>query len=417
MVMSLRTKLRCYEKAGFFSRMRLLFPATVYLFLSLVPALALDWYRWRGPDLNGISKESGWLTQWPASGPKQLWKASVDTGFSSMSVGDGRVYTMGNQDGKETVWCLNAATGAEIWRHTYDCPVDPNLYEGGPNATPTIDGQRVYTLSRKGDLFCFDAAAGKILWEKNIQTELDAKIPGWGFSGSPLVEGDLLVVNAGTHGAAFDKISGKGIWSTGKEKAGFATPVPFDLGGRRSVAIFAAKALVALDVKTGKELWRFPWKTSYDINVADPIISGDQFFISSGYGTGAGLIKLSGGKPTAVWQNKNMRNHFNGSVLLGGNIYGFDESVLKCLDWQSGAVKWSEKSLGKGSLMAADGKLIVLGEKGMLVVADASPAGFKPNSRAQVLGGKCWTTPVLSNGKIYCRNAKGDLICLDVGGK
>jgi len=415
--MSLQTKLRCYEKAGFFSRMKLLFPSAICLFLSLAPALALDWYRWRGPDLNGISKESGWLTQWPASGPKQLWKAAVGTGFSSMSVGDGRVYTMGNQDGKETVWCLNASTGAEIWRHTYDCPVDPNLYEGGPNATPTIDGQRVYTLSRKGNLFCFDAAAGKILWEKNIQTELDAKIPDWGFSGSPLVEGDLLVVNAGTHGAAFDKTSGKGVWSTGKEKAGFATPVPFDLGGRRSVAIFAAKALVALDVKTGKEQWRFPWKTSYDINVADPIISGDQFFISSGYGTGAGLIKVSGGKPTAVWQNKNMRNHFNGSVLLGGNIYGFDESELKCLDWQSGAVKWSEKSLGKGSLMAADGKLILLGEKGMLVVADASPAGFKPISRAQVLGGKCWTTPVLSNGRIYCRNARGDLVCVDVSGK
>ncbi len=183
------------------------------------------------------------------------------------------------------------------------------------------------------------------------------------------------------------------------------------------MALFSTTELEAVTAADGKLLWKFPWKTKYGVNAADPIINGDKFFISSGYNEGCALVQIRSNKAAVLWQNKNMRNHFNSSVLIQGNIYGFDESDLKCLDWSSGAVKWAEGGLGKGSLMAADGKLIVLGEKGMLVVADASPAGFKPISHAQVLGGKCWTTPVLSNGKIYCRNARGDLVCVDVSGK
>lgn len=384
-------------------------------------AAPFDWYRWRGPDLNGISKETGWQFEWPAEGPKQLWKASVGTGFSSMAVSEGRVYTMGNQNGKESVWCLDAETGKEIWRHTYDAPLDPNLYEGGPNATPAVDGKVVYTLSRKGHLFSFEAVTGKILWNKNVATELSAKLPEWGLSGSPLVEGDLVVLNAGTHGSAFDKKNGRLVWSTGKEATGFATPVPLDMGGQRCVAIFGAKALAALDVKTGRELWRFPWKTSYDINAADPIIAGDLIFVSSGYGTGGGLIRLTGGKPTAVWQNKNMHNQLNSSVLIKGHLYGISGQSghggdLRCVELATGTLKWKEPSAGLGSLMAADGKLIVLGEKGELIIAEADPTAFKPISRAQVLGGRCWTAPVLSNGRIFCRNAQGTLVCLDVLG-
>jgi outer membrane protein assembly factor BamB len=165
-------------------------------------------------------------------------------------------------------------------------------------------------------------------------------------------------------------------------------------------------------------LWRFPWKTQYDVNAADPIvIGGDRFFITSGYGHGCALIQVSGGEPTLVWENKNMSSQMSGGVLWQGHVYGIDDKQLRCLSLDTGEVKWTEKSVGKGSLMLADGKLIVLGEKGELYCAETSPAGFKVISRAQVLGGKCWTTPVLSNGRIYCRNAKGDFVCLDVGAK
>ncbi|MBI3853403.1 MAG: PQQ-like beta-propeller repeat protein [Verrucomicrobia bacterium] len=385
--------------------------------LSTFAAEALDWYRWRGPDLDGISKESGWQTTWPKEGPKQLWKAAVGIGFSSMSVSNGRVYTMGNEKDTETVFCFDANTGELRWKHSYPCPIDPHVYEGGPNATPTVDGKQVYTFSRKGHLFAFDAETGNVIWSKNVHDELGLKIPEWGLSSSVLVEGDLLIINAGVAGSAVNKTTGKVVWTSGKESAGYSTPVPVNQGSQLAVALFSTTELEAVSVADGKLLWTFPWKTKYGVNAADPIINGDNIFISSGYNEGCALLKVSGNKPSVVWQNKNMRNHFNSSVLIAGNIYGFDEADLKCLDGSNGAVKWTEGGLGKGSLMAADGKLIVLSEKGMLVVAAASPAGFKPISRAQVLGGKCWTTPVLSNGKIYCRNARGDLVCVDVSGK
>jgi outer membrane protein assembly factor BamB len=180
--------------------------------------------------------------------------------------------------------------------------------------------------------------------------------------------------------------------------------------------------VAAVRLKDGKELWRYPWKTGWDVNAADPIISGGKIFISSGYNHGGALLDVSGGKPKLLWENKNMRNHFNSCVLLAGFLYGFDgdagqeTTTLKCLELLSGTVKWAEK-IGIGGLMAADGKLIVLSEKGELMVVEATPEKFKSISRAQALDGKCWTTPVLANGNIFCRNAKGDLICLDVSGK
>ena len=377
-------------------------------------AAAIDWYRWRGPDLNGISKETGWLATGSGGEAKQVWKTSVGTGFSSMSVSNGRVYTMGNSNDVETVYCLDAADGTVRWKYSYQCPIDPNVYEGGPNATPTVDEDRVYTFSRKGDVFAFNARSGVVLWQKNIQTELGMKIPDWGLSSSPFIDGKLLILNAGSAGTALDKDSGKVLWTSGKEAAGYSSAVPTQVGKQKAVALFSGKVFQAVAIADGRVLWEFPWPTSYGANIADPILVGDKYFISSGYNQGCALLDASSGKPVAVWKNKNMRNHFNCSVLVEGFIYGFDESSeLRCLDVQNGAVKWAEKGLGKGSLMAADGKLIVLGERGQLVIAQASPVGFKRLLSTQALGGKCWTTPVLSSGRIYCRNAQGDIACFD----
>ena len=180
------------------------------------------------------------------------------------------------------------------------------------------------------------------------------------------------------------------------------------------MALFVARELVGLVASTGKVLWILPWKTRYDVNAADPIISGDTIFISSGYNRGCGLFKIGPGSPTEIWQNKNMRNHFNSCVLWKGYVYGVDDKTLKCLDFKTGEEKWAQKGLGKGSLILADGKLIILSERGKLVTAPASPEGFKELSSAQILSGKCWTSPVLANGRIYARNADGRLVCVDV---
>lgn len=387
-----------------------------------------DWFRWRGPDLNGISKETGWSVAWPAAGPKQLWKASVGTGFSSFAVGNGRVYTMGNRSNKETVYCFNATTGAEAWKHTYDCDIDPRFYEGGPSATPTVDGDKLYTISRRGHLFCFEVASGKIVWQKLVNEELGLKVfkentPEWGYAGSPLVLGEKLILNVGTAGAAFDKSNGKVLWTTGRHYSGYSTHVPFKVGAEACLAVFGAKGAYAVALNDGKQLWHYPFETSYDVNAADPIIRGHRIFISAGYGHGAALLQIEGGGVKTIWENQNMRNQFNSCVLIDGHLYGMDGdhgsrgSALRCIEFGTGKVKWTEPSVKPGALMAAGDRLIVMNEPGELVIAQASPASFRALARAQVLGGKCWTTPVLSRGRIYCRNSKGDVVCVDVSAK
>jgi outer membrane protein assembly factor BamB len=378
-----------------------------------------DWPRWRGPDLNGISRETNWTAHWPQEGPKQLWQTSVGTGFSSMAVAGGRLYTLGNRDETDTVFCVDAETGKLIWKHDYPCPADPEYYEGGPGSTPTIHGDRVFTLSKRGHVFAFDADSGRVIWTKNLMEELGVPKPRWGFSGSPLVQGELLILNVGGAGTAVDKTTGKVVWTSEATPAGYATPMPFVSENVRHVAIFSGKALVAVRADDGRESWRHPWTTKWDINAADPIFSGNRLFLST-FDRGAAVLELASAEPKIVWENQHMANHFNSCILLDGYLYGVHGNTdhpdrdLRCVDIRTGELKWTYKGLGLGSLTAANGKLIVLSDRGELVVAQASPEKFEPLARAHVLGGKCWTAPVLANGRIYGRNARGTVICLDV---
>ena len=397
--------------------MAMMFVVSVFA-IAVNPCKAADWPNWRGPNYNGISSETGWSATWPKDGPKVLWKATLGTGFCSIAVSGGRAYTMGNIKDKDILYCFDANTGNQIWKQPYPCPLFDKNHEGGPSATPTVDGDSIYTFSKNGDALCFKADTGKIVWQKNLPKELGIKFPTWYFSSSPFVAGNLIILNAGAAGVALNKADGSLVWKNGDGPPGYATAVPFTMGNEKCVAFAGCNEVMGVVAATGKVLWRFPWKTDYDINPADTIISGDTVFVSSGYNHGCALLKIEGDKVTDVWRNKNMRNHFNSCVLWEGYFYGFDESELKCLDFKTGAVKWSQGGLGKGSLMVADGKLIILSERGKLVIAPASPDGFKELAGAQILKGKCWTMPVLANGKIYARNnPDGQLVCVDVSGK
>lgn len=384
---------------------------------AVVSAQAADWPRFRGPDQNGISKETGLNAKALEGGGKILWKTNIGTGFSSITVANGRVYTMGNASASDLVSCLDAGTGKEIWKHSYAEELKPNLYEGGPNATPTVDGDRVYTLSKTGKAFCLDAAKGTVVWEKDLAKDLGAKKPEWGFSGSVLIEGDLAIYNVGSAGTALNKKSGEIVWKSGTGVAGYSQVITATIGRDRLAILMAASDAIALNPKTGAVVWSHPWKTSYDVNAADPIVSGNKVFVSSGYNHGASVFEVVDNKPKVIWENKNLRNQFSSSVLWNGHVYGMDESQLRCVDFATGEVKWTDKATGKGTLILADGKIVALSEKGELIFAEASPEAFKPLGRAQILGGKCWTSPALSNGKLYARNAKGDLVCVDLGGK
>jgi outer membrane protein assembly factor BamB len=388
--------------------------------LSGPTVLAADWPQWRGPNRDGISKETGWSSKWSEQGPKKLWEGSVGIGYSSFSVGGGKLYTMGNAQEVDNVLCFDAETGKQLWKHEYPCSSkDPNGYPG-TRCTPTIDGDRVYSVSRQGQLFCLQTATGKVVWSKDFTKDFAGQVPTWGFSGSPWIEKDWVLVEAGGAGAsvvALNKSTGAAVWKSGDDGAGYASLIAFDNGGNRCLAQFAKESIVGHRMKDGSELWRFPWKTSWGVNAATPIIAGDDMFLSSGYGFGCARLKMASSGLTEVWHNKNMRNHVNSCVLVDGYVYGYDESELKCLDWKTGEVKWGTKAYGKGSLMCADHKLILYGQTGKLGVAEATPAEFKELASAQILTGKdTWAPPVLANGRIYLRSLD-KMVALDVKGR
>ncbi len=401
----------------------------IMLFLGLVvcaicpgdynTAEAADWPNWRGPNHNGISNETGWLTTWPKAGPKVLWKKSIGTGYASMAVADGRVYAMGNIKDNDILYCLNADTGKEIWKKSYPCPIFKKNHKGGPCATPTVDGDSVYTFSKNGDAIRFKTATGNVVWHKKLNKDLGFKHPTWHFAGSAFIIDNMVILNVGSYGIALNKADGSIIWENGKGAAGYSTAVPFTIDGKKCIALFTAKEMVAIVPKTGKILWKIPWKTDWDVNAADAIIEGNKIFLSSGYNKGCAVYTFGSSDFTEIWRNKNMRNHFNSCVLWKGYIYGVDDgSSISCLDFKTGEVKWAQKGFGKGSLMLAGGKLIILSDKGKLAIAEASPTEFKQLSEAQILEGQCWTVPVLANGKIYARNnPDGQLVCVDVSGK
>ena len=390
------------------------------------PVSAADWPRFRGTEGTGLSAESGWLGNWPGGQPRPLWKASVGAGFSSMSLVEGRLFTLGHNGlkdgGIDSVVALEASSGKELWRHSYPEKLADHYYEGGTSGTPTVDSGRVYTLSKAGTALCLEASSGKVLWSRNLVSELGLKVPEWGFAGAPHIAGDRVVYNAGDAGLALDKATGKEAWTSGKGSAGYGTPVPFSLEGKPALAVFGLRHVIVVDPVSGHEFWRHPWKTRYDVNAADPVVIGDTMILTSGYGTGACGLRFTGSGAKELWKNQALRSHMQAPIGIRGHIYGIDgdggdaNARLKCLEATTGKVVWESPKAETGVLTAADDKLIWVTGKGELIIVKADPTGYHEIVRAQVARGKVWSTPVLLNGRLYIRNWKGELLCLDVKG-
>ncbi|MEI6218365.1 MAG: PQQ-binding-like beta-propeller repeat protein [bacterium] len=375
-----------------------------------------DWPQFRGPDRDGISKETNWNPKALEGGAKTLWKFNVGEGWSSVSISGNKVFAMGWKDDQDTVYALDAKNGKELWKHSYPCK---KFDYPGPRATPVTDGKVVYSLSHDGDLLCLGVDEGKVLWTTNILSGFGMANPHWHLAGSPVIQGDLLVINAGEYGLALNRNTGEKIWASGGGTGGYATPVVFKNGGKECVAIFGAKAIYGVELSTGRKLWSTGWETKYDINAADPIFSDGKLFISSGYDRGGALLDIRGDQAKEVWANTTMRNQFSSSVLVNGYLYGIDgnngKGSLKCIEFATGKEQWS-RPLGFGGLIAAGDRLIVLNESGDLFIGKFTPAGFEELSSARnVLDKLCWTAPVLCRGVIYCRNNKGDVVAIDVG--
>jgi len=384
----------------------------IVAFCLLPVVKGADWPNWRGPKYDGISTEK-LLRDLPKSLPI-AWTTEVGTGFCTVSVQGDRVLTMGNSKGKDTIWCLNAADGRIFWKHTYDCPLDPLYYEGGPGSTPTIFGGAVYALSKKGHTFRLDLKTGKVIWGRDLVKEHGFKVPEWSFAGSPFIYKDTVILSVGRQAVALRLKDGATQWMPSKDTAGYATMVPFKDDEH---LYFSAKSLMGISLKNGAAKWAYPWKTSRDVNAADPVSLGNhRLLVSSSIGTA--LLDLSSGKPIEIWKQRNLRWYFNPGVVLGDHVYSIHGTThrpteLVCTELKTGKTVWNEEQYGSGGLVAARNDVIVF-DKGTLTIFEASPEKFILRLRQKVMKGKCWTSPVIANSRIYCRNATGTLACLNL---
>ena len=369
-----------------------------------------DWPQWRGPNRDGISKETGLLKQWPAEGPSLVWKASgAGRGYSSFSVSNGKLYTMGLRGEREFIVAFDIATGKETWATAHGSAFR-NDRGDGPRGTPTIDGERVYALGGNGDLSCLDARTGKIVWTKNVLKEFGGSNIQWGISESPLVIGNKVLVNAGGRGAsivALNKADGSVIWKSQSDEAGYSSAIPLQVNGGTQVIFFTASRAVGLDVNDGRLLWEYARPSNNVANVATPIARANRVFISSDYGTGGGVVEIKpDNKAQEIYFTKEMRNHHSSSVLVGDYLYGFSSAILTAMRFDTGEIAWRDRSIGKGSLVYADGNLYCFSENGVVGLVEATPAGYKEKGRFRIPQDSLptWTHPVVAGGRLYLRD-------------
>jgi outer membrane protein assembly factor BamB len=401
----------------------------VVLAFGLGSAHAEDWPRWRGPRQDGISRETGLLKQWPKDGLRQLWTAKLSGGFSGIVVADGRLFTQTKDQNQEIVLCLDAASGKELWRYAYECDYTAHKsFTGGgmpksrtgPRGTPTVEGDRLYTQGATGILLCLEAKTGRKVWQQDLLKVAGRTCPSHGYCGSPLVVGERIFVQPGGKDgkslAALNKKDGSVLWQSLDDPIGQSSAVWADVGGSPQVIFLTGIAAVGVAPADGKQLWRYPWKTQYDLNIATPLYAAGQVFISSNYRSGGALFRLTGtDSPETIWKNLSMQNHISTSVLHEGHLYGTSENRLRCVDFQTGKPRWDQGGFGKGSVVLVDGRLIALGDHGELALIEASPTAYTEVSRCQVFDKDTltWTVPTIANGRMYVRCENG-LLALDV---
>jgi outer membrane protein assembly factor BamB len=383
-----------------------------------------DWPQWRGPDRTGLSKESGLMKQWPASGPALVWSAAnLGAGYGSISVSGDRIFVQGMKGRDSVVSILNRADGKPVWSKTLG-PAANNEQGPGPRGTPTVDADRVYVLTENGDLACLRVQDGTMLWQRNILRDFGARNIPWLISESPLVDGNNVIVTPGGRSAgmvALDKMTGKTIWTSREldDEAGHASVIAGDVQGVRTLMTLTAEAGVGVRASDGKLMWRYQPVANNTANVATPIFSDSKVFYTSDYGTGGALLALTAQngevKAQPIYATREMQNHHGGVVLVNGYLYGFNNSILTSLEFATGKVMWRNRSVGKGSLTYADGYLYILGEDNIVGLAEATPAGYRETGRFRIADQSwpSWAHPVVSGGRLYIRN-QGTLAGYDI---
>jgi outer membrane protein assembly factor BamB len=384
-----------------------------------------DWPQWRGPDRSGISRETGLLQQWPEAGPPVVWTATnLGAGYGSLAVSGDRVFVQGMRNRQSIISVLNRADGRGLWSKALGPGGSGGGQGPGPRGTPTVDGDRVYVLSENGDLAALRAADGTSLWQRNILREFSGRNISWTISESPLVDGNLVIVSPGGRGAgmvALDTMTGRTVW-TAKElndEAGYASPIVADVQGIRTIMTLTGAAGIGVRASDGRLMWRHQGAANRTANITTPVFGDDKVFYSSAYGTGGALLALRADgdvvRAQEIYFTRDMQNHHGGIVLVDGYLYGFNNSILVCLEFATGKLMWRHRSVGKGSVSYADGHLYVLSENNVVGLVEATPAGYREKGRFRIAdqGAASWAHPVISGGRLYLRN-QGILASYDI---
>jgi outer membrane protein assembly factor BamB len=377
-----------------------------------------------GPNRDGHSTETKLNWNWPKEGPPVAWTKDIGHGWAGPVVVGDTLLLFHRVEDEEILAALEPATGKEKWTAKYRTRYrDDFMFDDGPRATPLVADGKVSTLGANGDLHAWELATGKKLWGKNVRDDYKADKGFFGVACSPIVVGGKLLVNAGGKGAgvvAFEPATGKEVWKATDDPASYSSPTAAEIDGKTAAVFLTRFGLRVLDPANGKVMYELAWRPRLDASVqaATPLVWKDEIFLTVSYSTGAVVARLKGGELTEVWANdKSLSSQYNTPVRVGDYLYGLHgrsdvgTAQLRCVEWKTGNVKWSEANFGVASLVAVDGGLLALSESGDLVRFDASPDGYKERGRSTILTKPTRAAPALADGRFFARDGT-KLVCV-----
>lgn len=395
---------------------------TVYQGAATLPAGTEDWPRWLGPSGDGISRETNLAQRWPDDGPAELWSAEVGLGYAGPIAAGGRVYVFSMNETKESLTCFDANSGRIVWSQpggggrTRSYP--------GTRATPAIDGNDIVTFGGAGELTCRDLATGSPRWTTNVLDATNTTAQDWGTASSPLIDGSRIFVQGGQGGSvalAINRADGSILWqSEATGIGGYAHPILAEVEGTRQLIVFGGKAVYGMNPDDGKTLWSEPWNTPYDVHATTPVYRDGHLFVSSAYGVGAMMLKVTASGASRQWVKKDVQSRFQPAILDGDALYVHSEGKMMCLSWPDGKPLWTDGNntlklgIGGSFVRLPGGRMIALGERGLLSLARATPEKLEVISAAPVLdGAEIWAMPLVYGGRLYLKGEQ-ELICYDI---
>jgi len=387
-----------------------------------LPQSASDWPNYRGPARDNSAQTEGLDLSLTDLQERELWRMDVGRGYTVVATSGGRAYTAGWRDGVTTVLCFDPQTGERIWGFDYEIaqfdvvPDWPRSNEGGPVTTPAIVDGRVFHTTRDGRIYCLDERTGELIWQGVFSELFGVEQPRWGWAASPVVIDGVVYLDTGRV-VAMRASDGAVLWQTEQlNPTSYATVTPFSMNGKNYLAAWPLDGAVVVDRDSGEQVAFYPWDTPTPCHAASPVVfDGDKIFISMGFNGGGGVLRFTGDSLELVWENLDLCTTMSTSLYHDGHLYGFDQAILRCLDANTGEVKWSQRGLGQGSLLAVGDSMLIMSESGQICSAPMTPEAYTPGPSTQLIADiRVWSCPIITNGRLYARSPLGELICIDL---